>query len=149
MKMNSAFNNFTSSKHWYLMHPIRFLRDLKYFLKASWSRITKGYCGMDVWNFSDWFCEVIPMMLRKLADEGDGYPYGLTPEKWHEILHEMANHIENAQEDWAGDKNPYELCSEEWKDYQVTQNEFRANELKLGLAMLEKYFDSLWDQEEL
>lgn len=147
MKLSSVFNNFTSTKRWYLMHPIRFFRDMKYFFKAAWKRMTKGYCGMDVWNFSDWFCEIIPTMLKELADEANGYPYGLTPEKWHEILHEMATHIENAREDWGHDENPYELFSEEWKDYQKTQEEYKKNELKLGLAMLEEYFDRLWDQE--
>ena len=96
------------STRYYLLHPWKWIKQFFSNLHAAWMRATKGYCYSDIWNLSDWFCEIIPPMLRHLADNGAGHPADTSPEQWHEWLYEMAQSIENIQCDtWFDDNNEY------------------------------------------
>lgn len=96
---------------YYLCHPIKFLRETAINLRAAWSRITKGYAAIDVWNLSDWMLDVLPPMLRKMADDGCAYPGNEefdTAEKWQDWLHSMADVLESLQEENWSNRNEFE-----------------------------------------
>ena len=95
---------------YYLIKPWKWIKELFSNIRAAWMRAIKGYCYMDVWNWDDWFCSVVPPMLRAMADKGMAYPGSDpfdTPEKWHDWLYEMAHLIETADETWQDEHNEY------------------------------------------
>lgn len=95
---------------YYLRHPIRFLRETVGNLRAAYSRATKGYAAVDVWNMNDWILDTFPPMLRKMADDGCGYP-GFnpfeSPEKWHDWLHSTADVLESLKEENWESRNEF------------------------------------------
>lgn len=103
---------------YYLTKPWKWIKELFSNICAAWMRAIKGYCYTDVWNWDDWFCSIVPSMLRAMADKGMAYPGGKpfdTPEKWHDWLYKMARIIERLQYDnWLEDQNEYS------KDYEKT-----------------------------
>ena len=123
--MNLNVFQWPLTKRYYLTHPWKWIKELGQNIRAAWSRATKGYCGMDVWNYSDWFLSITPAMFRHLADHGSAYPGRApfdTPEKWSDWLHSVADALDG--------------CTEEFLD---TQNEYRDDYFKTLLdARVEK-----------
>ena len=158
--------------HWawrtryYLTRPWKWVKELFSNIRAAWRRATKGYCYIDVWNWDDWFCSVVPQMLRHMADHGHAYPGSEpfdTPEKWHNWLYEMAHRIERLQyDDWMEDNNEYskeynESFENDWhserqeeirKKYYVRCREIHETRQQVledfGKEFF-KHFDCLWD----
>ena len=99
-------------KSYYLTHPWRFFRDLGYNLKHAWQRATKGYCDTDTYNVDYWLLHTLPNMLREVAFEPYGSYPGKAPfdteKKWQDWLCDMADRLEDLQEDWAESRNEYE-----------------------------------------
>ena len=164
--MNLNVFNWSYSKRYYLTHPWKWFKELWYNIKAAYHRVKYGWCYCDVWNWDDWFCSVVPPMLRHMADHGSAYP-GCepfdTPEKWHAWLHKTADTIERlGYDDWMEDTNEYsadyiksfegDWRSEEHEEIQKKYYE-RCKEIhKLRAEVLEnfgkeffKYFDAIWD----
>ena len=109
--MNLNALKYTCSTQFYLRHPLRFLKDTIYNFRAAKRRIKYGYSSRDVWNMSDWFLEVIPSMLRYLAENCEGYPGNddfPTPEAWDDWLNATADVFESLQEDNWFSQNEYE-----------------------------------------
>ena len=107
----NVLNDFGYSRRYYLRHPLRFLRECGQNLRAAWLRATQGWCGRDVWNMDMWFLEVMPLMLRHLAENSCGYPGTEpfeTPEKWSDWLNAMADTFEALQEENWNSRNEYE-----------------------------------------
>ena len=102
MSMN-VLTDFSYSKRYFLTHPWKWFEEVWTNIKNGWMRATKGYCYTDIWNIDNWFCEVLPPMLRYMADHGCAHP-GVAPfeteEKWHDWLHEIANKLEWCSETW-------------------------------------------------
>ena len=109
--MNLNVFNWSYTKRYYLTHPWRWIKELWWSIKAAYRRARYGWCYCDVWNWDDWFCSVVPPMLRHMADHGSAYPGSEpfdTPEKWHAWLHKMADTIERLNyDDWMEDLNEY------------------------------------------
>lgn len=166
--MNLNVFNWSYNKRYYLTHPWKWFKELWYNIKAAYHRAKYGWCYCDVWNWNDWFCSVVPSMLRHMKDYGCAYPGGEpfeTPEKWHDWLYEMAHKIEHlAYDEWLEDNNEYS------KDYEKTfedgydQNnpevkeirkkyykrceelaEIRQQVLEEVFLELGRRFDCLWD----
>lgn len=124
--MNLNVFNWSYTKHYYLTHPWQWVKELWWSIKAVYHRAKYGWCYCDVWNWDDWFCSVVPPMLRHMADHGSAYPGREpfdTPEKWHDWLYETAHKIERLQYDnWMEDLNEYS------KDYYASfEDEWRSN----------------------
>lgn len=104
MSLN-VLKDFPYATRHYLTHPWKFFHDCGINLKNAWHRITKGYAYTDLWNMDYWFCEIMPRMLRELADKAVGYPgEGTewdTPEKWHDWLYSLADilDLQNEEDD--------------------------------------------------
>ena len=43
-------------------------------LRCCRQRITKGYCGKDLWSIRDWFLDVVPDMLEEYKKCRHGSP---------------------------------------------------------------------------
>lgn len=104
--MSQNVFSFSYRKRYYLKHPIRFFKEIWWMLRAAYMRATKGWCYGDVWELGYWFLDVMPPMLKYLADHGEGYK-GETPEEWHDHLYGIANLLENAREEVRDQKNEY------------------------------------------
>ena len=164
--MNLNVFNWAWCTRYYLIRPWKWVKELFSNIRAAWMRAIKGYCYMDVWNWDDWFCSVVPPMLRHMADHGSAYPGKEpfdTPEKWHDWLYEMAHRIERLQyDDWMEDNNEYskeyiESFENDW--HSERQEEIRKKYYarcedihKTRQQVLEdfgkeffKHFDCLWD----
>lgn len=109
-------------------HPIAWFRELRRLHKWRKQRIKFGFCDVDWWDMDIWLLEILPAMLRKLANEGCGYP-GEEPfdteDKWHTWLIEQATLLEGAQEDRVEEKNEFgelwhKLCAD---TYHITTDE--------------------------
>lgn len=164
--MNLNVFNWAWRTRYYLIRPWKWVKELFSNIRAAWMRAIKGYCYMDVWNWDDWFCSVVPSMLRHMADHGSAYPGKEpfdTPEKWHDWLYEMAHRIERLQyDDWMEDNNEYskeylesfenDWCSERQEEIRKKYYA-RCEEInKMRQQVLEdfgkeffKHFDCLWD----
>ena len=100
------------SRIYYLTHPWKWFAQLWKNLKCGWQRATKGYCDYDVWNMDSWLLELLPPMLRELANDPVGAYPGVepfeTPEKWHYWLLKMAVRFLELQDDWTESRNEYD-----------------------------------------
>jgi len=109
MNLN-VLTDFPYRKSYYLTHPWKFFKELYWNARNGWRRMTRGYCGMDKWNFDNWFLEIVPNMLDDLADNACGYPGNdefPTPESWSTFLHNLANDLRLCTEEAADKMNEY------------------------------------------
>ena len=164
--MNLNVFNWSYSKRYYLTHPWKWFKELWYSIKAAYRRAKYGWCYCDVWNWDDWFCSVVPPMLRHMADHGSAYPGCKpfdTPEKWHDWLHKTADTLERlGYDDWMEDMNEYSAdyiasFEEDWQSEKYEEirkkyyercteiNKMRKNVLEDFGKEFFKYFDMIWD----
>lgn len=144
--MNLNVFNWSYTKHYYLTHPWQWIKELWWNFKAAYHRVKYGWCYCDIWNWDDWFCSVVPPMLRHMADHGSAYPGREpfdTPEKWHDWLYETAHKIERLQYDnWMEDLNEYS------KDYyQTFEDDFYKEEHPNGPFLTTTFYSSLSKEE--
>lgn len=92
---------------YYLRHPICFLQETVWNLRAAYSRATKGYAAVDVWELGPRLLEILPPMLRYLEKYHYGVPCDMTDEEWTQWLHDMADSIEHLQEENWEKQNEY------------------------------------------
>ena len=104
--MSTSSMHFSANFLWYLRHPWKWFREFWFNLRDSYQRIKFGWSFSDVWNMDDWFLDIIPPMLRQLAEE-DSYPAKFDMiEDWHDWLRAQADKLEKCKED--GIKNEFE-----------------------------------------
>ena len=157
MNLN-VLNDWSYSKRYYLTHPWKWVKELFCNLKNAYRRAKYGWAYSDCWNMDSWLLEILPQMLRHMADEGCAYP-GYepfeTPEKWEDWLHSMADVLESLQEDNWYSQNEYA------KDFHIRHNDKELDQLYFletenlynerqqllenTFAQLVKNFNSLWD----
>lgn len=164
--MNLNVFQWSYRKRYYFKHPIKWFKELLSNIRAVYRRARYGYCYSDVWDFNDWFCSVIPPMLRYMADKGMAYPGSEpfdTPEKWHDWLYKTANTLERLDyDDWMENNNEYskeynESFENDWhseRQEEIRKKYYeRCKEIhKMRPQVLEnfgkeffKHFDCLWD----
>lgn len=98
--------------------------------KCKVQRAERGYSDSDVWNFYDWFLEVIPKMIQDLRNNHVGHPSviydetndsffcedtgkKLDDQKWNDILDQIIIFAKEAAEETCSMENPYR--NEWWK----------------------------------
>lgn len=103
--------NYSFCKRYYLTHPWKFIKEFFQNCNHAWRRAIYGWTWEDCWNLENWLLNILPEMLRYMADYGSGYP-GFepfeTPEKWNDWLHSMADVLESLQEENWYSQNEYE-----------------------------------------
>ena len=101
---------FPYSTRYYLLHPWKWFHHLRISIRDMFHRARYGWCYGDVWDWDNWFMNVVPSMFRYLAEHGSAYPGRLpfdTPEKWHEWLNHIADTIETGTEEWQDEHNEF------------------------------------------
>ena len=105
------------SKRYYLTHPLDWVRELFGNIRDAYRRAVYGWTYRDVWELEYFLLEILPPMLRYMADYGKAYP-GVepffTPEEWRNWLHHMADSFAKIadEEYWEQQRNEY---YEEWE----------------------------------
>lgn len=99
------------SKHYYLTHPWRLVKEFWHNLRGAYWRSKYGFAPTDVWEFGYAFLEVVPQMLKYLAENSMGYKImkddGNDEENWHNHLISISNLLENARDEVRDKKNEY------------------------------------------
>jgi len=107
---------------------------------------------------NDWLLEILPDMLRALAEKASSYPGSLpfdTEEKWHDWLSDLAWRFEYCQENKVFARNKYDReyhkasPSQEVRELYFEENTrlFAERQLMLKQAFneLSEHIDELWD----
>ena len=94
--------NFGTTKRYWLSHPIKWVKRVVRAFKWLHQRATQGYCDGDWYNTGKWFTDIMPQMLRDMANKGGSYPietFG-SPEVWHIWLNKIADKLELATDEY-------------------------------------------------
>ena len=106
-------------RKYYFLHPVQYFRDRTMCRRLALERGWLGFCESDVVEFSEWFCSVIPQILRTMMATPESRPGGIrrfdTPEKWQTWLNRVANGIEQGSASYAASdpRNEYRERYEE------------------------------------
>lgn len=146
--------HFPLRKSYYLLHPIKLIKQMICNLHNAKMRLKFGFCDYDVWSMDAWFLKVVPPMLRKLADEGMAYP-GVepfeTPEKWHSWLYSVADRLESCKEDKQNERNPYYKEYMDLIEEEIEKGNFLKQDDTLTLQrnkVCNKYFNKMREIEQ-
>ena len=135
---------------YYILHPIKFFKHVWWDLKGAYRRIKYGYAYIDSNEFCEWFLNIVPAMLRSVAN-GDSYP-GVEPfetyEKWQSYLTNLATRFEELQEENWEKQNEY--ADEFFRISEIMRHEERLENGGLRITwsdepdyevLTKKYFD--------
>lgn len=121
--------------NWYglFTRPSRFFTEPYYRVKWFIQRGYRGYADCDVWNMNSWLCRVMIPMLEELDRNAHGYPIGLTPGKWRDILENLGQAFRAAQRVLDPD------------DFDVQKARADQRYFRKYIKLFGKYFFNLWD----
>lgn len=126
--------------YWITPTPISFrCWRLSWKLKRNCQRFKRGYADTDVWNFCDWFLEIIPKMLTQLREENYGYPADITEEEWCEYLDAIIKNFNDAK--MYGEKASEEIDNK--KSLELCNKSMEC--MACGMNMLRERFFDFWD----
>jgi len=103
-----------------------FFREIRWFIQRG----KRGYADCDVWDFNSYLSRVIAAGVRELKN-GTGYPVGLSPRKWNNVLEKIAIGFEA------------ELLMED--SFLLEEAKKLEKKRKKGMLLFVEYFGSLWD----
>lgn len=137
---------------YYLRKPWRFFHDLYCGFRNFIHRGKYGFAYSDVWAMDEYLLDVIPLMLRYLAEHSHGYP-GVepfeTPEKYTEWLIQLAEKFENCSIDYD-EKNEYSEAFRKQADDIMKRNIDKDKPFDMAQEMTteekiirNKYFDRM------
>lgn len=155
-------------------YPNNWIRNARMFFrqfKWAYQRVTRGYSDPDWYDADVYISRLFTQILRKLADEGMGYPGTEefpTPESWKDYLYKIIYYFNYSLQDNL--PNEYEdAWLKTWEDKPIEEqfngkhtpeeqeiiNKFLDKELdndkkkiearKKAWAMLDPIFERLWD----
>ena len=117
MGMNANVFTWDYSARYYLKHPWEWIEDLFYNIRDAFRRAIYGWTYRDVWDLGYFLLDILPPMLRHMADKGSAYPGTepfSTPEEWHKWLYNLADSLAKIGDEdyWTCQRNEY---YEEWQ----------------------------------
>lgn len=68
------FYAFSYKKSYYLTHPLKFLGEIKTLISNMKHRLLYSWDWPSLWNMDSFLGQLVPSMLRELADRACGYP---------------------------------------------------------------------------
>lgn len=166
--MRNCLTFYPYSKRYYLLHPWSFVAATTRNIKASWQRITKGWCDRDTWSLDSYLLEILPEMVDYLREHTHGYPINFEePEQWSAFLKlEVVDRLRNAREEQTILKNEHQEgidaiptrieghrvvytdeereIMEKWTSRQQEIFEWRNEELRKGMEAMRDVFWDLW-----
>ena len=138
--------NWPYTTRYYLTHPWEWVSELFSNIRAAYRRARYGWCYMDVWELGPWLLEILPSMLRHMAEHSCGYPGNEefpTYESWQAWLRKMADDIESVQEENVEKQNEYE------KDFHNSFNTRQFKEEYAGSKFLTVTWNESPDHKEI
>jgi len=101
-------------RKYYFLHPVQYFRDRTMCRRRALERGWLGFCESDVFDFTEWFCTVVPTILRSMVATECSRPDGIkrfdTQEKWSKWLMKTADGIEQGAESFAASDNRNEYA---------------------------------------
>lgn len=86
-------------RDWYTFFRYRMLKEIKYWFKKQWQKITTGFPHEDSWEFRSWCARESAKRLRHFRNHLNGHPGTLTMKEWEDILDEIIWCMENIDND--------------------------------------------------
>lgn len=155
-------------------YPSNWTRNMRAFFrqfKWAYQRVTRGFCDYDYWDLDTYLSELLAQSLKKLADDGNGYPGTEefpTYESWQEYLYKivdllrfslnenMPNEYEEAwMKTWEDKDNFLESVNNPTPEEKEITDKYlkkeRENELLKhkaqdeALDMIKHVYNDLWD----
>lgn len=131
------------SSNWWYAIP-RFFSDIKFRIKETYLRVTRGYDNEAVWGHYHWISEVNSKIFKDLTEKHWGHPAGISDKKWKEILMTIANGFSAAKS--IGN---LDYIDDFGKDKNIKKQRNKERELKRkfdkGMKLYHKWFFSIWD----
>lgn len=62
------------TKSYYLKHPLEFVKEVMHLLKYAWQRVYRGWDNTVAWDLSGYLCDLMPQILDRMIERGNGYP---------------------------------------------------------------------------
>jgi hypothetical protein len=94
-----------------------------------------GWAPSDTWSLDHYLARVISESVLYLRDHTHGYPAGLSPDQWHDILTAISGPL-SVDPDRLLDEEP-----SEWHERMTREIDAQRKALQL----LAEYFPALWD----
>lgn len=144
------YKDLSDSKAEEIYHLIlRKIKEEEFEEKMKKQRYNKGYSDQDVWNFNFWFTDIIPKMLKELADNHNGYPSEFDREYFKKHKNELYT---NKYREWISysvdkehlkqKKKASRICNKEWTDV-LNKLSFLAKEMDEQTCSMRKKYDIL------
>lgn len=90
---------FSYKKSYYLTHPFLFIKELWIGARNAYHRMRYGFAWIDLYNMDTYFGQLIPSMLRELAERSCGTPCDIEEEEYKAYLMALARLFEIANID--------------------------------------------------
>ena len=81
---------FSFRKSYYLRHPLVFVREIKTLVQNAWHRMMYGFAWVDLWNMDTYLGQLVPSMLRELAERSCGTPCDIEEKEYKAYLMAIA-----------------------------------------------------------
>jgi len=114
----------------------------------------RGYSQEDTWDLADYFCRLLPPMIRELqgkcgcpSEFYDRESVNNECHKWDETLEEMAQGFEAAKwiKDMSISSSIRELNGKRGYNFDFKSFDNAEEKMNKGLALFAKHFLSLWN----
>lgn len=115
------FYAFSYKKSYYLTHPLKFLGEIKTLISNMKHRLLYSWDWPSLWNMDSFLGQLVPSMLRELADRACGYPESEgcpNMETYRAYLREFAKLWEYANSE---DDNVPELVENSHSEYALVE----------------------------
>ena len=113
--------------------------DVRFFIQRG----KRGWSDRDAWGVDYYLAEIIPPMLRRLVEMGNGFPANnltedYTGEDWEKEFKKWHKDLLKA----ADDIDQHEVATD-WSNYKDMEKAVKR--VERGLDFVKKNFFSLWD----
>ena len=88
------FYAFSYKKSYYLIHPLKFLKEIRTLISNVKHRLLYSWDWPSLWNMDSFLGQLIPSMLRELAERSCGTPYDFEEEEYKAYLMALAHLFE-------------------------------------------------------
>jgi hypothetical protein len=106
-------------------------------VRYAFQRIYRGYDDRDVFEFYSNFLKRNTKILKDFKKNNTGYPGDLTEDEWDNILQDIIDYLESADEDVAFVDN-WSIENQKQSDDYAEQNKNK------GFDLLKERFFNLW-----
>ena len=128
-------------KYYFWSKWVSLFKTVNLYIVSFYQRGRRGWSMQDTWSFDFYLSNVISDGCRYLAKTSQGYPSGLSAEKWNDILIEIASGFDEYKKvlDFEGIDGDIST-----KDFSKLNDE-RMEKFNHSWDLFKQYFGNLWD----